>query len=197
MSPRIVSKKKLIPTYIFPFMLAIIFCCNASSEERPEWKELITRHTIIRYYSYDDLKKFDKKIDYFHNSSFSGLKILFSSPSKMDEFEKRIQDKVDGIFMRVQEILGMRKAMDRVKINIYHNGRDLKKAYYDLYNKEGNLRSWYIYENNTIYLNARDMHEGVLAHEFAHSIIDHYLTVRPPAASSEILARYVDRHLME
>ena len=197
MSPRIVSKKKLIPTYMFPFMLTIIFCCNASSEEKPEWKELITRHTIIKYRSDDDLKKFDKKIDYFNNSSFSGLKTLFSSSSKMDEFEKRIQDKVDGIFTRVEEILGMRKAMDRVIINIYHNGRDLKKAYYDLYKKEGKLRSWYVYENNTIYINVKDLNEGILAHEMAHSIIDHYLTVRPPAASSEILARYVDRHLMD
>jgi hypothetical protein len=31
----------------------------------------------------------------------------------------------------------------------------------------------------------------------AHFIIDHYLLVRPPAATAEILARYVDSHLKE
>jgi hypothetical protein len=37
----------------------------------------------------------------------------------------------------------------------------------------------------------------MLAHEMAHSIIDHYLRVRPPHATAEILARYVDGHLFE
>jgi hypothetical protein len=31
----------------------------------------------------------------------------------------------------------------------------------------------------------------------AHSIIDNYLLVRPPKATAEILARYVDSHLIE
>ena len=39
--------------------------------------------------------------------------------------------------------------------------------------------------------------QGMLAHEMAHSIIDHYLTVRPPKRSAEILARFVDKHLAE
>ena len=41
----------------------------------------------------------------------------------------------------------------------------------------------------------QDVHAGMLAHELAHAIIDHYLTVRPPAQTAEILARYVDSHL--
>jgi hypothetical protein len=40
-----------------------------------------------------------------------------------------------------------------------------------------------------------DLHEGMLAHEMAHCIIDYFLLVRPPVASAEILARYVDEHL--
>ncbi|MFC1867599.1 hypothetical protein ACFL0H_05635 [Thermodesulfobacteriota bacterium] len=46
-----------------------------------------------------------------------------------------------------------------------------------------------------MYITIEDLHEGMLAHEIAHSIIDHYLTVRPPSESAEILARYVDSHL--
>jgi hypothetical protein len=41
------------------------------------------------------------------------------------------------------------------------------------------------------------MHEGILAHEMAHAIIDQFLTVRPPSATAEILARYVDGHLFD
>jgi len=46
-----------------------------------------------------------------------------------------------------------------------------------------------------IYLNAGDVHEGILAHEFAHAVIDSYFAVRPPRATAEILSRYVDEHL--
>jgi hypothetical protein len=35
----------------------------------------------------------------------------------------------------------------------------------------------------------------MLAHEMAHCVIDHYLLIRPPMATAEILARYVDSHL--
>jgi len=35
----------------------------------------------------------------------------------------------------------------------------------------------------------------MLAHEIAHAIVDNYLSVRPPRATAEILARYVGKHL--
>ena len=91
----------------------------------------------------------------------------------------------------------MRKIMKKVKINIYHDKEELRDAYQQIYNKTCRLRAWYIFEFNTIYLNVDDVHEGMLAHEIAHSIIDHYLTVRPPSATAEILARYVDGHLFD
>jgi hypothetical protein len=40
-----------------------------------------------------------------------------------------------------------------------------------------------------------DLHEGMLAHEMAHAIIDHFFAVRPPSSTAEILARYVGKHL--
>jgi hypothetical protein len=49
---------------------------------------------------------------------------------------------------------------------------------------------------NTIYLNVDDLHEELLAHEMAHAIIDHYLLVRPPPATAEILATMFIRIFM-
>ena len=54
-----------------------------------------------------------------------------------------------------------------------------------------------MYEYNTVYLNVQDVHEGMLAHELAHAIIDNFMAVRPPRATAEILATYVDKHLFE
>jgi len=93
----------------------------------------------------------------------------------------------------------MRGRIKKVVINIFPN----KKRFHEVQNKvageksriRARVRAWYIYEQNTIYINNDDVHEGILAHEMAHAIIDHYLTVRPPKATAEILARYVDKHL--
>ena len=161
------------------------------------WQELETRYTIIRYQSREDLVAFDKKLKYSSLSSASGLQWLFSGSDSSDDPMERFKAKVDALYRRVQEILGMRKRMEKVEIKIYRNNRELKEAFQSIYKQEGHYRAWYIFELNTIYLTLDDLHEGILAHEMAHSIIDHYLTVRPPARSAEILARYVDAHLHE
>ena len=63
--------------------------------------------------------------------------------------------------------------MKKVIITVYHDKKALHAAYQEIFEKPCRFRAWYVYESNTIYLNVRDTHEGVLAHEIAHSIIDH------------------------
>jgi hypothetical protein len=89
----------------------------------------------------------------------------------------------------------MRKKMEKVRINIYNNKTQLESVYYKVFKKNCKFKAWYIYEFNTIYVNIQELHEGMLAHEIAHSVVDHFLSVRPPGATAEILARYVDNHL--
>ncbi len=158
------------------------------------WQNLETKYTIIHYQTMKDLKKFSDKVD-FAPGPWS-LKQLFSAPGS-DNLQDRIKKKVDALFERVQAILDMRKKIEKVTINIYHDKGQMQDAYFKIYKTQGRLRAWYIYEYNTLYTNVADLNEGMLAHELAHSIIDHYLLVRPPKATAEILARYVDKHLIE
>ena len=139
-----------------------------------------------------DLKKFNDKVDYVPGPW--SLRRIFSA-SKSDNLEDGLKKKVDALFERVQKILDMRKKMRQVTIKIYHNKGQMQDAYFRIYKTEGRLRAWYIYEYNTVYTNVEDLHERMLAHELAHAIIDHYLVIRPPKATAEILARYVDEHL--
>ncbi len=157
------------------------------------WQSIETRHTIIHYQSMEDLKKFNKKVVYY--SAGSSITALFS-PSSSDMTGK-LKKKVDALYKRVQQILDMRKRMEKVIINVYHNKRQLHEAYNKIFKKKCPFRAWYIYESNTVYINADDLHEGILAHEIGHAIIDHYFSVRPPSATAEILARYVDKHLLD
>ncbi len=176
------------------FFIGIVSILPADAETDGQWHILETKHAKIRYHSLKDLKDFNEKIDY--SSGLSGMKELFSKKSS-DDLTNRIQRKIDAVYERVQEILDMRKLMKKVIVNIYHNKKELHAAYYEIFKKPCRLRAWYIHEWNTIFVRADDIHEGMLAHEIAHSIIDHYLSVRPPKATAEILARYVDGHLFD
>ena len=178
-------------SFLFLWMLG---SASADVSKGSPWQILETKYTKIRYHDLKDLKKFDGKIDY--SPSSLGLKGFFQKKNS-DELANEIKLKVDAVYERVQEILDMRKIMKKVKINIYHDKEELHTAYQQIFNKPCRLRGWYIFEFNTIYLNVDDVHEGMLAHEIAHSIIDHYLSVRPPSATAEILARYVDGHLFD
>lgn len=136
---------------------------------------------------------FSDSIRYDANIS---LAAIFSSQSAGDAKNDLIR-KVDLLFEKVQLILDMRKAMGKVTVRVVSNGDQLNEIWGRIYKNGNNPRGWFIFDYNTVYLNARDVHEGMLAHELAHAIIDHYLTVRPPRATAEILAKYVDMNLFE
>lgn len=158
------------------------------------WQDVETKYTIIHYQSLEDLEDFDNSIDYYPGEW--GLNRLFSSKDSTKKMANLIK-KVDALNVKVQQILDMRKRMKKVAINIYHNKKQLHAAYYKIYSSSCKVRAWYIYEYNTIYINADDVNEGLLAHEMAHHTIDNYLSVRPPRNAAEILAVYVDKHLYD
>ena len=155
------------------------------------WNSIKSKYAVINYQSLEDLAKFNKKVEYGEKGGFNFLFFGLGT----DKLITGVSKKVDLIYERVQEILDMHRRMKKITINIYHNKDDLHKAYSKIYNEPCNIRAWYIFDKNTVYINVNDLHEGMLAHEMAHSIIDHYLLISPPPASAEILARYVDSHL--
>lgn len=157
----------------------------------PLSRRLETRHAVLHYQSLEDLARFESNVRYGH-----GFGRFFSPRPKGDDLLNAVAVKVDALYERVQEILDMRGDMAKVVLRLYPNQDALALAYRALTGSSNlRVRAWYMYERNTIYLNARDVNEGIVAHEMAHAIIDHYLLVRPPRATAEILARYVDEHL--
>jgi hypothetical protein len=152
---------------------------------------LTTKHTILTFNTEDDVATFNDSIRY---EAANSLASIFSSPSSSD-VQKDVIRKVDLLFEKVQLILDMRKPMKKVTVRIHSNEGQLKGSFMQLYQQGNNPRGWYLFENNTVYLNVKDVHEGMLAHELGHAIIDNFLSVRPPKATAEILAKYVDVNL--
>lgn len=155
------------------------------------WQRIESQHTSIQYITLKDLEKFDNSIDFTPRKW--GAKNLFSLVSAKDPVDS-IKQKVDALFDKVEQILGMYGQRDKIIIILYP-----QKSFYEVRNringKDCRFRAMYIFEQNTIYINVGDVHEGILAHEIAHAIVDNYLSVRPPKITSEILARYVDENL--
>jgi hypothetical protein len=174
----------------FCLLLAAFSAWAADAEDN--WQSLVTKYTIICFHSDKDLTKFNDCIDY---ASGGGLGSLFGG-SDGKSLNDELTQKIDKLFVRVQEILDMRKYIRKVRINIYSNKDQLQEAYHHkIENRDTDDRAWYVFDQHTIYVQVGDLNEGMLAHEMAHSIIDNYLQVRPPPATAEILARYVDAHL--
>ncbi len=190
----LIKKKLLIPAQLCLFVFFMCGSVNGETSEIIHWQTIETKHTIIRYQSQKDLNKFNAKIKY--RMGGSGLMGLFSSSGSAD-LRTTVSKKVDALFEKAQQILDMRKKMKKMYLNVYHDKKQLHEAYQGIYMRPCRIRAWYEYKLNTVYINIDDMHEGMLAHEMAHGIIDHYLLVRPPSATAEILARYVDKHLKD
>ncbi|MBW2117116.1 MAG: hypothetical protein JRF53_10645 [Deltaproteobacteria bacterium] len=192
--------KKHLKELLYIFLFAAIFLAAPVVEAQGQTsgntfsQSIETKHSTIRYDSINVLKKLDGKLDYSPGEWSLGK--LFSASGSEGPIAS-VKKKVDALFERAQEILGMRGKVKKVIINICANQRELHDAYYRITGRQCRIRAWYIFRTNRIFINVNDVHEGMLAHEMAHSIIDHYLMVPPPRTTAEILARYVDAHLYE
>lgn len=159
-------------------------------QESRERQSLETLHTVILYGSDDELAAFAGNIDFGPD-----LRRGFFSRPRARDLHETARNKVDALFRRVQEILDMSGKMKKITIHCFADRQALDAAFTAIYGRENQVRAWYRYKNNAIYLNVKDLHEGMLAHEMAHAIINHYLVIKPPSATAEILARYVATHL--
>ena len=166
--------------------LLILFTAGRAQGGYP----LETEYTILVFGSMEVLSRYYSAVDY-------GPGHLNQSPSLLSEtdLKRNAAAKTDAVFERVQAILDMRKRIPKVRVRLYPDKAALKKAYAVISGDKRVMRAWYLFRTNTVYLNVRDLHEGMLAHELAHGIIDNFLRVRPPTNTAEILARYVDAHL--
>lgn len=163
------------------------FLCFAGKRGN-KWQSLETNYTILHYITNEDLVQFDDKVKYG-----KGWRPKLSA--KVSSSPNSISEKIDSLYERVQEILDMRGSFKKVSIKIYPDKKSLHAAYFAIYKKKRKLRAWYIYERNTVYVTIEDLHSGMLAHEIGHAVIDHFFSARPPKATAEILARYIDKHL--
>lgn len=121
-------------------------------------------------------------------------KILSGGSTSMEITD--LADMLDTLFLRTCDILDMRLYSFQGNIKICRDYSHLSQVYNNIFNSElKGMRSFYIYELNTIYVSPESFQRGILGHEIAHAIISHYFVVQPPVKIAEILAGYVEYQL--
>jgi len=156
---------------------------------------LTAKGTFCTLYIKDtvDLKALNSKIDTYQvdYGLLARPVLLIRKP------EDEVLYKFDLIFMKVEELLDMRPAGAHVDVKIYKTQNDLCKVYVEIFNEGMWYVSFYVYKLNTIFGCEEKITADIIAHEMAHSVIDHHFTVMPPRKIGEMLAHYVELNLRE
>ena len=105
-------RKKTLWIIFLLFILWPPVFANAG-EDNISWIEMETKHTIIKYQSEKDLKRFDKNIDYYPVSS-SGLDGFLSFSSGKKDLKTKVIGKVDALYRRAQDILAFNLACNGI-----------------------------------------------------------------------------------
>jgi len=175
-----------------PVLISRSVDSNFIAEGLEDWSQLESGYFTVYYRPDANLKRIYNRIN------TRGFSVARNPPiSALSGPEAKLAYRLDLIFARVREILGMYPPGVHVNIKIFKNSREVNKEYCRLTRFGDECRSFYVYSNNTIYTSEQEISDSVLAHEMTHALVDHYFSTNPPEKVAEILAQNVDLSLDE
>jgi len=150
--------------------------------------ELQTSYATLIYSDNVQLKAFNKKV------RLGGLRFSFSKSSVV-KLEAEVEQKINQICGRVQEILEMTPKDLNFRIQLLPDSREVQKIYQRQYQRKVDFIAFYSPRTKTVYFSVKDLRLRVFAHEIAHAVLDHYFENPPPVKIHEMLAQYVEKQL--
>jgi hypothetical protein len=163
----------------------------ASHGEGAEWSSIESRNFHIDY---------RQGVDIGHVEASLKERVWYFDDREVHPPERpmpgvKMGQRLDELYDRVRELLGMHPAIPKINIKIFRDRKELSGEYFKIFGKDADYRAFYVLKYNTIYTCEDGISDSVMAHEMAHAVIDHYFTIIPPSKISEILASYVDLNL--
>lgn len=150
--------------------------------------EIESRHALIVFEKDDLLRKFNDEVNL---RSLSYLTRNRTNLTVADE----VRNKVDIVVERVEKVLEMFPKALKFKVVLLASDNDVARIYKTRYGHNVDYIAFYSSREKTVYISVRDVSLHVLAHEFAHVIVDHYFGVSPSARIHEVLAQFAETHL--
>ncbi len=152
--------------------------------------EIHTRYATIIYNEDSDLDRFNEEI---HLGKYSFL----LQQDGIQSVEDEVRLKTDLIFDRVQEILDMFPEDSKFKIIISSSGQDTRNIHQQIYGLPGKSTAFYANDIDMVFFSAEDTELSIIAHEFAHVIMQKYFQTTPPVKIHELLSRYAATHIKD
>lgn len=152
--------------------------------------ELSSRYATIQYESDDQLKKFNRELLLGNISRLLRYK-------KSVTWQDEIKNKVDVIVERVIVVLDMRPDELRFKLVLLPTEEDVQRVFETKYNQKADYIAFYDPRDKAVYVSVNDIRTGVFAHELGHLIIDLYYGKTTPPKLHELMAQFVETHLMD
>ncbi len=152
--------------------------------------EQTSRYATIQYEKEEMLREFNRELLLGNLSNLMRYK-------KSITWQDEIKNKVDIIVERVIVVLDMRPADVSFKIVLLPTEEDVQQVYKAKYNRKVDFIAFYAPKEKTVYLSVNDIRIGVFAHELGHLIIDLFYKTTTPSKIHEVLAQFVETHLLD
>jgi hypothetical protein len=152
--------------------------------------ELKTQYATVVYEKEEQLRTFNREV------SLGSLSYLLRN-RKSITVEDEVRNKLDVIIDKVQTILDMYPGGLNFRIILLSTDAEVRKAYRDRYGSSVDYIAFYAPRDKTVFISVADIRLGVLAHELAHVVINHYFLNSPPRKINEVLAQFVETHLKD
>ncbi len=152
--------------------------------------ELKTQYATIIYNNYEDLESFNTEI-------YLGKYNHLLKNDNIVTLEDELVFKIDLIVDKTKTTLNMFPDDVEFRIAVCGSNKELQEAYEIIYDKPTDFIAFYSPRINTVYFSVTNLEFQIIAHEFAHMIIEHYFQVSPPVKIHEILANYVEKNIIE
>ncbi|MFH2124836.1 MAG: hypothetical protein ABIJ50_15310 [Pseudomonadota bacterium] len=105
--------------------------------------------------------------------------------------------KVDVIIEKAEVVLDMFPNGYHINLILVPDAETVSSIFKQKYGKYAHNIAYYSLSEKTIYISVQDTRLQVLAHEIAHSIVDHYFDVRPPYNIHELMAQFAEKHITD
>jgi hypothetical protein len=182
--------------FIFGVLCCFLFLfCGHTAYAQSEplgWIEIKGDSVSVYYLPGANLRKIERRLRSRYLPVAPLYRDLFEN--KKYPIESRISARLQFILQRVEDILNMKPAGMKVRVNVYNLRRDMQVDQRELLAGR-EFRSFYVHDLRTVFTSEQDIIDSVIAHEFGHAVIDSYFAVPPPEKVAELLATFVDEHL--
>ena len=134
----------------------------------------------------------------FNDELILGRKLSYYMRNKtIVTVEDEVLAKLDVIVEKAEVVLDMFPSGLHITVVLLAKSRDVGQMYLQKYGKESNNIAYYSLKEDTIYISVDDTKLRVISHEIGHAIIDHYFKVRPPYNIHELMAQFVEKHIVD